>query len=69
MDPEATRWENIAFRCAFMGVSFSEAERLAPAITRTHLLSEATKQRPGKRVPDFAAAQSALQQARTHRYI
>lgn len=32
MDPEATGWENITFRCAFMGISFSEARRLAPAI-------------------------------------
>jgi ABC-type polysaccharide/polyol phosphate transport system ATPase subunit len=32
MDPEATGWENILFRCAFMGLSFKEAERLSPAI-------------------------------------
>ena len=32
MDPEATGWENIIFRCAFMGLSFKEAERLSPAI-------------------------------------
>ena len=32
MDPEATGWENIIFRCAFMGISFSQAKRLAPAI-------------------------------------
>jgi len=32
MDPEATGWENITFRCAFMGISFSEAKRLAPSI-------------------------------------
>jgi lipopolysaccharide transport system ATP-binding protein len=32
MDPEATGWENIRFRCAFMGISFSEANRLAPTI-------------------------------------
>jgi ABC-type polysaccharide/polyol phosphate transport system ATPase subunit len=32
MDPEATGWENITFRCAFMGISFAEAKQLAPAI-------------------------------------
>jgi ABC-type polysaccharide/polyol phosphate transport system ATPase subunit len=32
MDPEATGWENIVFRCAFMGLSFSEAKRLSPTI-------------------------------------
>jgi ABC-type polysaccharide/polyol phosphate transport system ATPase subunit len=32
MDPEATGWENILFRCAFMGLTFAEARRLSPAI-------------------------------------
>lgn len=32
MDPEATGWENITFRSAFMGINFSEAKRLAPTI-------------------------------------
>src|SRR5262252_1118513 len=32
MDPESTGWENIIFRCAFMGMSFSEAKRRSPAI-------------------------------------
>lgn len=32
MDPESTGWENIIFRCAFMGLSFREAKRLSPAI-------------------------------------
>src|SRR6516165_10192750 len=32
MDPEATGWENIIFRCAFMGMSFREAKRRSPAI-------------------------------------
>jgi ABC-type polysaccharide/polyol phosphate transport system ATPase subunit len=32
MDPESTGWENIIFRCAFMGLSFQEAKRLSPAI-------------------------------------
>jgi ABC-type polysaccharide/polyol phosphate transport system ATPase subunit len=32
MDPESTGWENIIFRCVFMGLSFKEARRLSPAI-------------------------------------
>jgi ABC-type polysaccharide/polyol phosphate transport system ATPase subunit len=32
MDPEATGWENIIFRCAFMGLSFEQAKRLSPEI-------------------------------------
>jgi ABC-type polysaccharide/polyol phosphate transport system ATPase subunit len=32
MDPESTGWENIMFRCAFLGLSFAEARRLSPAI-------------------------------------
>ncbi len=32
MDPESTGWENIIFRCAFMGLSFQEAKRRSPAI-------------------------------------
>src|SRR6516165_5309140 len=32
MDPESTGWENIIFRCAFMGMSFGEAKRLSSAI-------------------------------------
>jgi ABC-type polysaccharide/polyol phosphate transport system ATPase subunit len=32
MDPEATGWDNIIFRCAFMGLSFREAKRLSSAI-------------------------------------
>src|SRR5215813_2748498 len=32
MDTEATGWENIIFRCAFMGLTFQEAKRLSPAI-------------------------------------
>jgi ABC-type polysaccharide/polyol phosphate transport system ATPase subunit len=32
MDPESTGWENIIFRCVFMGLSFKEATRLSPAI-------------------------------------
>src|SRR5262245_16360116 len=32
MDPEATGWENIVFRCAFLGLSFREAKRLSPTI-------------------------------------
>ena len=40
MDPEATGWENILFRCAFMGLSFKEAERLSPAIAEFCELGE-----------------------------
>ena len=40
MDPEATGWENIQFRCAFMGLSFNEAERLSPAIAEFCELGE-----------------------------
>jgi ABC-type polysaccharide/polyol phosphate transport system ATPase subunit len=32
MDMEATGWDNIIFRCAFMGLSFREAAELAPSI-------------------------------------
>jgi ABC-type polysaccharide/polyol phosphate transport system ATPase subunit len=32
MDPESSGWENIIFRCAFMGLSFQQAKSLSPAI-------------------------------------
>jgi ABC-type polysaccharide/polyol phosphate transport system ATPase subunit len=32
MDPEATGWENIIFRCAFMGLSFGQAKQLSSSI-------------------------------------
>jgi len=32
MDPEATGWDNIVFRCVFMGMTFAEARALAPSI-------------------------------------
>ncbi len=32
MDPESNGWENIIFRCVFMGLSFREAKRLSPTI-------------------------------------
>jgi ABC-type polysaccharide/polyol phosphate transport system ATPase subunit len=32
MDPESTGWENVIFRCAFMGMSFQEGKRRSPAI-------------------------------------
>jgi ABC-type polysaccharide/polyol phosphate transport system ATPase subunit len=32
MDPESTGWENIIFRCVFMGLTFEQAKRLSPAI-------------------------------------
>jgi ABC-type polysaccharide/polyol phosphate transport system ATPase subunit len=40
MDPEATGWDNIIFRCAFMGLSFREARRLSPAIAEFSELGE-----------------------------
>jgi lipopolysaccharide transport system ATP-binding protein len=40
MDPESTGWENIVFRCAFMGLSFQEANRLSPAIAEFSELGE-----------------------------
>jgi ABC-type polysaccharide/polyol phosphate transport system ATPase subunit len=32
MDPEATGWQNIVFRCVFMGLTFAEAKALSPSI-------------------------------------
>jgi ABC-type polysaccharide/polyol phosphate transport system ATPase subunit len=32
MDPEATGWQNIIFRCVFLGLTFAEAKQLAPSI-------------------------------------
>jgi ABC-type polysaccharide/polyol phosphate transport system ATPase subunit len=32
MNPESNGWDNIIFRCIFMGLSFEEAKRLSPAI-------------------------------------
>src|SRR5215469_13064833 len=40
MDPESTGWENIIFRCAFMGMSFREAKRRSPAIAEFSGLGE-----------------------------
>jgi ABC-type polysaccharide/polyol phosphate transport system ATPase subunit len=40
MDPESTGWENIIFRCAFMGLSFEEAKRRSPAIAEFSGLGE-----------------------------
>jgi ABC-type polysaccharide/polyol phosphate transport system ATPase subunit len=40
MDPESTGWENIIFRCAFMGMTFAEARRLSPAIAEFSELGE-----------------------------
>jgi ABC-type polysaccharide/polyol phosphate transport system ATPase subunit len=40
MDPESTGWENIIFRCAFMGLSFRDAQRLAPSIAEFSELGE-----------------------------
>jgi len=40
MNPEATGWDNIIFRCAFMGLSFREAKRLSSAIAEFSELGE-----------------------------
>jgi len=32
MDPQATGWQNIIFRCVFMGLTFADARALAPSI-------------------------------------
>lgn len=40
MDWEATGWENIKFRCAFMGLSFAEADALTPSIAEFSELGE-----------------------------
>jgi len=32
MDPEATGWANIVYRCVFLGLSFRQARELAPSI-------------------------------------
>jgi ABC-type polysaccharide/polyol phosphate transport system ATPase subunit len=32
MDPEATGWQNIIFRCVFLGLTFAQARALAPSI-------------------------------------
>jgi ABC-type polysaccharide/polyol phosphate transport system ATPase subunit len=32
MDQEATGWQNIIFRCVFLGLTFAEAKQLAPSI-------------------------------------
>jgi ABC-type polysaccharide/polyol phosphate transport system ATPase subunit len=40
MDPEATGWDNIIFRCAFLGLSFREAKQLSPAIAEFSELGE-----------------------------
>jgi ABC-type polysaccharide/polyol phosphate transport system ATPase subunit len=40
MDPESTGWENIIFRCAFMGMSFREAKRRSSVIAEFSELGE-----------------------------
>jgi ABC-type polysaccharide/polyol phosphate transport system ATPase subunit len=32
MEPESTGWQNIIFRCVFLGLTFAQARALAPAI-------------------------------------
>jgi ABC-type polysaccharide/polyol phosphate transport system ATPase subunit len=40
MDPEASGWDNIIFRCIFMGMTFAEARQLAPSIAEFTDLGE-----------------------------
>lgn len=40
MEPEATGWQNIIFRCVFLGLTFREAEALAPSIAEFSELGE-----------------------------
>lgn len=40
MDPEATGWQNIIFRCVFLGLTFAEANALAPSIGEFSELGE-----------------------------
>ncbi|WP_315703700.1 MULTISPECIES: ABC transporter ATP-binding protein [unclassified Bradyrhizobium] len=40
MEPEATGWQNIIFRCVFLGLSFAEARELSPAIGEFSELGE-----------------------------
>jgi ABC-type polysaccharide/polyol phosphate transport system ATPase subunit len=40
MDPESTGWQNIIFRCVFLGLTFSEAGELAPSIGEFSELGE-----------------------------
>lgn len=40
MEAEATGWDNIVFRCAFMGLTFAEARELAPSIAEFSELGE-----------------------------
>ena len=32
MDPESTGWENIIFRCVFLGLTYKQAKELTPSI-------------------------------------
>lgn len=40
MEPEATGWQNIVFRCVFLGLTFAEAKALAPSIAEFSELGE-----------------------------
>jgi ABC-type polysaccharide/polyol phosphate transport system ATPase subunit len=40
MDPEAIGWDNIIFRCIFLGLTFGEAKALAPSIAEFCELGE-----------------------------
>lgn len=40
MEPEATGWQNIIFRCIFLGLTFKDAKALAPSIAAFSELGE-----------------------------
>jgi len=40
MDPEATGWQNIIFRCVFLGLTFANAKAIAPSIGQFSELGE-----------------------------
>ena len=40
MEPEASGWQNIVFRCIFLGLTFREAKALAPSIAEFSELGE-----------------------------
>ena len=40
MEPESTGWQNIIFRCIFLGLTFKEAKELAPSLAEFSELGE-----------------------------
>jgi ABC-type polysaccharide/polyol phosphate transport system ATPase subunit len=40
MDPDATGWQNIIFRCIFLGLTYKQAEELSPSIAEFSELGE-----------------------------